>query len=507
MTQEAHVENEGTQTGPSGAAGPGPLDRLPVIPGATLLGHVNLFKDERHRLALLRNASATGGLSRMRFLYRWVLIVSSPESAREVLVDEAASFEKAPGVRVLLKGLAGDGLFTSEGAHWKSQRRLMSPLFHHSQLAAYTTAMNDVARHAVAGLRDGESLDLSRLMTRITMGVVGATLFGAETFESADSLGEALTTTLQWVDDNLASNYLTLQLSLAEALEKLRPRVPPVLEELQDRLHAALRSPVLLPGSRDATLNEAVRTLDRFVEKMIAERRANVPVGERVDLMTKLLLARDGEGEGSGHGEGMTDVQVRDEAMTLFVAGHETTANALSWAFYLLARDPVARARVQAEADAFGPEGVTQYDPAKLAYTTRVFKEALRMYPPLIMLGRRSTAPFTLAGEQYPAGVVCFVNTYGLHHDPSVWPDPDRFDPDRFLPEAEAARHKGAWMPFGVGPRVCIGNAFALMEGPIVMATLMRNLHVDINPARVIEPDAFATLRPKGGVPAVVRRR
>lgn len=480
-----------------------PFEHVPAVPGAALLGHVHLFRDDRERLALLRTAAATAPVSRLRFLHRWVLVVSSPETAREVLIEHAAAFEKSPGVRVLLRPLAGDGLFTSEGAHWKSQRRLMSPLFHATQLDGYVSAMNSVTRRAAEGLRDGESLDLARLMTRITMGVVGATLFGAETFDGADELGEALTTTLKWVDDHLASSFLTVQLSVLEAMEKLHPSVPPVLGDLERRIQELLREPVLLPGSRDPRLHAAVHVLDAYIQKMIAERRAAPSFEERADLMTRLLLARDTEG---GHGEGMSDAQVRDEAMTLFVAGHETTANALSWAFYLLARHPEARARVQAEADAFGPEGVTEFDPSKLAYTIRVFKEALRIYSPLILLGRRSLEPFTLAGRRYPRNVVLFVSPYGIHHSPDVWPDPERFDPDRFLPEHEAARHKAAWLPFGAGPRVCIGNAFALMEGPIVMATLMRSLRFDINPARTIEPDAFATLRPKGGVPAVVTR-
>ncbi len=488
---------------------------VPPVPGATLFGHVSQFKDDHLRLALLRTAAGLGPVSRMRFLHVTVLLVSSPEAVREVLVDQASAFEKAPATRLLLRPLARQGLFTSEGPLWRSQRRLMSPLFHATQLASYVPAMNEVTRRAIASLRDGESLDLSRLMTRITMGVVGATLFGTETFAAADELGDALTTTLKWVDDNQASNFLTLQLSLAGALEQLRPRVPSALEDAERRLEAILKEPVLLPSARDPRLIAALGVLDTYIRRMIAERRA--PAGahespderERADLLTRLLFARDLEPELRAQelGGGMSDEQVRDEAMTLFVAGHETTANALSWAFYLLARNPEARARVQAEADAIGPEGVTSEALPKLEYTTRVIKEALRLYPPLIILGRRSLEPFTMMGERYPARALLFVNIYGLHHDPALWPDPDRFDPDRFLPEREALRHKAAWLPFGVGPRVCIGNSFALMEGPIVMATLMRSMTVDIPPGRDIEPDACATLRPKGGLPAVVRRR
>ena len=202
----------------------------------------------------------------------------------------------------------------------------------------------------------------------------------------------------------------------------------------------------------------------------------------------------------------MSDRQVRDEATTLFVAGHETTANALAWVFYLLAKNPEAQARAQAEADAFGPEGPTSFAPERLAFTTRVFKEALRLYPPVLMLGRRSLEPVEIAGQALPARTIVFVNPYGIHMSSAVWPDPDRFDPDRFLPEREASRHKCAWLPFGAGPRVCIGNHFALMEGPIVLATLLRNARFEVDPTRHIDAALFATLRPKGGVPAVVRK-
>jgi cytochrome P450 len=257
----------------------------------------------------------------------------------------------------------------------------------------------------------------------------------------------------------------------------------------------------MLPGKNDEELARAVQVLDRHIQSMVDERRASPSA--RADLLTRLLLARDTEG---GRGEGMSDRQIRDEANTLFVAGHETTANALAWAFYLLAKHPEARARVQAEADAFGPEGPTSFEPGRLEYTTRVFKEALRLYPPVVLLVRRALEPVEILGQRFPDRTLAFVNPYGVHFDPSVWPEPERFDPDRFTPEREATRPKAAWLPFGVGPRVCIGNSFALMEGPIVLATLMRNVRFEIDASREIVADAFATLRPSGGVPAVVRR-
>jgi cytochrome P450 len=478
------------------------LSHLPVVSGSNLLGHAHLFKNDR--LRFLRSATDAGALARVRFLQRWIVVVSSPELAHEVLVERAASIEKAPAIRLVFRDMAGEGLFTSEGDLWKRQRRLMSPLFHASQLSTYAGTMNSVARKALERFRDGETLDLAHEMTRITMGVVGSTLFGANKFEEADDIGHALTVALKWADEQFASSKLVLQVSLLEAAEVARDRVPNLpapLLEVRQRIEDALREPFLLPG-RDGEVAAAIRTLDAHIGAMIDERRSNPQ--ERADLLTRLLLARDTEG---GRSEGMSDKQLRDEANTLFVAGHETTANALAWAFYLLARNPDVRARVQAEADAFGPEGPTTFAPERLAVTTRVFKEALRLYPPLVLLGRRSREPLEIGGRSYPERTLIFVNIYGVHTSSAVWPDPDRFDPDRFLPEREAARHKSAWMPFGVGPRVCIGNHFALMEGPIVLATLMRNARFEIDPERVIEPDTIATLRPRGGVAAVVRKR
>ena len=476
------------------------LTPIPIVPGGNLLGHGHLFRGDR--LKFLRSIGEAGPVSRIRFLHRWVFVANSPETAHEILVEQARAFEKSPGVRVVLHDLAGDGLFTSEGELWRRQRRLMSPIFHARELGGYAATMNSVARRAMDRFADGAKVDLAHEMMRITMGVVGATLFGADTTAEAGELGEALTTALKWVDDHLASTFLTLQITIMEAFQKLEPHVPPALADVQSRIEDALRAPVMLPGRKDEALVNAVQLLDRRIQSMIDDRRANPKA--RADLLTRLLLARDSEG--GGRGEGMSDRQLRDECNTLFVAGHETTANALAWAFYLLARNPEARARVQAEADAFGPEGPTTFEPERLTYTTRVFKEALRLYPPVILFVRRSLEPVTIQGREYPKHTLAFVNPYAIHHDPKVWPDPDRFDPDRFTPEAESERHKSAWLPFGVGPRVCIGNSFALMEGPIVMATLMRLARFEIDPNRTIGADAFVTLRPRGGVPAVVRR-
>lgn len=476
------------------------LDSLPIIAGETVTGHGDALS--YHRLPFMLDAERAGPVSRFRLMHKWMLAISSPEAAHELLVERARSFEKSPGLRILLHDVLGDGLFTAEGELWQRQRRLLSPLFHSTPLGDYSKAMHAVARGAVRRMRDGQSLDLLKEMSHITMSVVGATLFGAESFDAQDAIGQALTDGLHWVDEHVASNALIMQVTLIDALERLEPHLPSAFQDIHQRVLEVLEGPVLLPGRHDPKFKTAVRTLDGAIQKLIDDRRAST--SERADLLTKLLLARDPV---EGRTEGMSDKQIRDESMTLFVAGHETTANALAFSFYLLARNPEARAKVQAEADAYNPAPDAPYDATKLAFTTRVFKEALRLFPPLVMLFRRALEPFAVSGDTYPARTLAMVNVYGIHRSARVWESPHEFQPDRFLPEHEAKRHRSAFLPFGLGPRVCIGNNFALMEGPIVLATLMRAFRFDIDAEREIEADATATLRPKGGVPAVLKNR
>jgi len=471
---------------------------IPMAPGETLLGHGHQFQHDR--LPFFRRVAGTGDLVSARMLHRTLYFVNTPAVAHEMLVEKARCFEKSPGIRILLHDLAGQGLFTSEGELWRRQRRLLSPLFHPTQLQTYVGAMNGEALRARERMQDGARVDLASEMTRIAMSVVGRALFDARTFDEADELGEALTVALGWVNDRLATPYMAIQIAALEMTENLDGKLPAWLEDVRARVRAALDAPILMPGRHDPDVKRALDVLDKRIQGMIDDRRANPE--DRNDLLTRLLYARDAD----LGGEGMSDKQVRDEANTLFIAGHETTATALAWSFYLLSRDPAARAKVQAEADAFGPDGPTSYDPEKLAYTTRVFKEALRLYPPVVVLPRRAIEPVVLGGHSFADRTIFFVNVYGMHLRPDCHADPDRFDPDRFTPENEAKRPKSSWLPFGVGPRVCIGNHFAMMEGPVVLATLMRGLSFDVDP-RDVEPETFATLRPKGGVWARVRRR
>ncbi len=478
------------------------LDGIPYAPGGSWVGHIARFRDDR--LGLLRDVGRTGPLARVRLLHRQVVFASSPEAVHEVLVEKARSFEKSPGLRLMLRELAGEGLFTSEGELWRKQRKLMSPLFHPSALGGYARSMNEEAHRALARWKEGDQVDLAHEMMRVTMGVVGRTLFGADAFDEQD-LGEALTVALQWADRRVASRGMVAQMSLLEMVEAVEEVAPGPIAALMTRARAGLEEPWMLPGHGDPTMMRAVARVDGAMQQLIDDRRRLQRAGQvdeaKVDLLTRLLQARGEDGEA------MSDKQLRDESTTLFVAGHETTATALAWTFYLLARNPEVLARAQAEADDFGPEGPTTWDPDRLAFSTRVFKEALRMYPPVLILARRTREEVTIAGHVIPKRQLCFVSPYAVHMRPDEWPDPERFDPDRFTREKDAARPRSSWVPFGLGPRVCIGNHFALMEGPIVLATLLRNAKLDIDATRVIEPDLVATLRPKGGVPAVVRDR
>jgi cytochrome P450 len=472
------------------------LRDVPPAPGASLLGHAHLFRASR--LDFLRAVAASGDLVRARFLYREVLFANTPALAHEILVEKARSFEKSPGIRLLLHYLAGRGLFTAEGELWRRQRRLMAPLFSPSAVGRYARQMYEVTQAVIERYRDGDRVDLARETTRITMGVVGRALFDSNTFDEADELGAALTTALGWVDKGAASSALVAHIAVLEAIDALPAR----LEALRAPLRAKFEEPFMLPGARTPELRAAIARLAGSIQRMIDERRASP--GKADDLLARLLAARDAE---DASFSGMSDRQLRDEAVTLFVAGHETTATALAWAFYLLARDPAARARVQAEADALPPGPITFERAATLGATLRVFKEAMRLYPPVEFLARRTLEPITIDDVSVPANTIVFVSPWVVHRHAPTWPDPERFDPDRFSPEVEAKRPKGSWLPFGAGPRVCIGNHFAMLEGPIVLATMMRAARFEIDPAREIEPEAFATLRPKGGVPAVVRPR
>lgn len=476
------------------------LEDIPLLAGGDrVTGHLKYLKGRR--LQMMHDiAEQQLDMVRMRFPAQTVVAANGTKALYDVLVGEARKFEKSPVLRTALYPLAGDGLFTSEGELWRKQRKLMSPMFRQRALVGYAQDMASCAERALADWSDGQVIDASRETTRIAMSVAGKTLFDADTFSEADELGAAMTTALNWVNEQTSSASLIVMARLKTLLLRVSPYLPAATKPLVDRASDALLHPILWPGKRTDDLKAALAVLEARVERMIADRRsAAEPPG---DLLTQLLNVRD-----DVDGSGMSDKQVRDEILTLFIAGHETTASGLAWALYLLARNPDAYAKAQAEVDALEGEHVGFEDLRSLPYCLKVFKESLRMYAPIYLFGRQSIEPVTVDGYHLPRGTIVLICPYALHYRADLWPEPHRFDPERFTPEAEAARSREAYLPFSGGPRTCIGNHFALMEGPIVLATLLRRMRFELVSNDTVLPEASATLRPAGGIPMRVAMR
>ena len=396
-------------------------------------------------------------------------IITSPEMAHEVLVEHADAFVKGYGLSYFARPLLGNGLLTSERDFHRRQRRMMAPAFVHKRIADYAAVIAARTEAAQMGFEDGATVDLSAAMMRLTLEIVGATLFGAEVGPEADEIGAALTAAMEHA---------------TRALRAVIP-IPPTWPTPANRRGLA-----------------AVARLDRTVYRLIEERRRDGK--DRGDFLSMLLLAQDED-----DGTVMTDKQVRDEAMNIFLAGHETTANALAWAFYLVAQHPGVRERLEREVDAvLAGRTPTLADLSALPYALAVLKEAMRLYPPAYVVARRATREVTVGGHRVGKNELCIVNIIGMQRRARFFPDPERFDPDRFLPENEKRLAKQAFLPFGAGARVCIGNHFALLEGQIAVAAIAQRVRLDLPPgAARVETEPLITLRPKGGMPMRVTRR
>lgn len=443
---------------------PGPTARFP---GALLLAF------RRDPLGLLeRTARRYGDVSMLRLGRTRLYLLNHPDFVKDVLVHQHRGFHKGRGLE-LAKHLLGEGLLTSEGEFHRRQRRLAQPAFHQQRLASYAAAMVKQAervseRWAELGERTAAPpvLDIHQEMMRLTLGIVAETLFGAEVEDEAQQVGQAIATSMQ-----LFRSFTTLP--FASLLERLP-----------------------LPSTR--RFLRARSRLDATIYRLIADRRTAAE--DRGDLLSMLLLAQDEEGSG-----GMTDEQLRDEAMTLFLAGHETTANALTWSWYLLSRHPEVEARLHAELDAvLGQRRTDAADVPRLTYTSRVLAESMRLYPPAWVLGRRAILDYEAAGYRVPRGSIVLLSQWVMHRDPRFFPDPECFDPDRWTDEARAARPRFAYFPFGAGPRICIGEQFAWMEGVLVLATLARRWRPRLAPGHHVALQPSITLRPAGGMRMVL---
>jgi cytochrome P450 len=429
----------------------------------------NLMEFRRDPIGfLLDSARKYGDVVYLKFGPQDLFLINHPDYIRDVLVTDNRNFVKSRGLEMAKKFL-GEGLLTSEGEFHRRQRRLAQPAFHHKRINAYAEVMADYAARIRDGWSDGETVDISQEMMRLTLAIVGKTLFDADVESETKKIGEALTDIMQ-------------------LFERITMPFPWLLEKL--------------PLPSNFRFVKAKQRLDATIYRIINERRAS---GEdRGDLLSMLLLAQDEEGDGGS----MTDLQLRDEAMTIFLAGHETTANALTWTWYLVSQNPEVEARLHAEIDSvLGINLPTAEDVAKLRYTEMVFAEAMRLFPPAWTVGRRALNDYRIDKYDVPAGSIILMSQYVMHHDARYYPDPFKFDPERWTPEARAARPKFSYFPFGGGPRVCIGEPFAWMEGVLLIATIAQRWRMRLAERQRVELKPMITLRPKYGMRMKVERR
>ncbi|MGH9663149.1 MAG: cytochrome P450 [Bryobacteraceae bacterium] len=427
-----------------------------------LVGALSPFRRDGPRF-LLEQAQRYGDVVYFRLGPQDVYLLNRPEYVKDVLVTQQSKFTKSRTLQ-RSKILLGEGLLTSEGSLHVRQRRLVQPAFHRERLAGYGEAMIAYAARTRERWHDGETMDVAEQMTHLTLAIVAKTLFSSDVEAEAPQIGQALT--------DILGLFNMLVIPFSELLRRLP-----------------------LPMNRK--FEKARKRLDATIYRIIEERRTS---GEdRGDLLSMLLLAQDEEGTG-----GMSDTQVRDEALTLFLAGHETTANALTWAWYLLSQNPEAEARLRAELDCALQGRLPRVeDLPRLIYTGTVFSEALRLYPPAWVVGRMATVDCEVAGYAIPAGTLLMMSPYVAHRNPRYFPEPERFDPERWTPEEQEKRPRFAYYPFGGGTRVCIGERFAWMEGVLLLATIAQKWRLRLLPGHPVAYRAMLTLRAREGMKMV----
>ncbi len=419
----------------------------------------------------------------------------SPAALEDLLVTRASDFEKSAMMTFTLGPLAGQGLFTSGGELWKRQRKLMAPLFTPAIIDKYADSMVACTNRVIATWKDGAEIDLARECTHIAMSIAGSALFDADTLDESDEIGHALTIALKWVSDQSGSWFSIGHIATRYQLLRLAEHTHGLPKRAIARAAAMLERPLFYPGAGGRELKGCIALLDKRVQRMIDERRAGG--SKREDLLSKLLNAHDADEER------MSDQQVKDEVITLFVAGHETTASGLAWSIAHLCQDRALYQRMHQCAQSVGA-APSVADLPKLGFALRTFKEALRTHPPVYLYGRTAQRDTVVGGFRIPKWTHVLASPYATQRRASEWPEPNVFDPERFLPEVESKRPRQSYAAFGGGPRICIGNHFALLEAQLVLACIFSQCDFELRGEVTANP--AATLRPHA-VPVVVRKR
>lgn len=440
--------------------------RPPGPRGHLLLGSLPEFA--RDILGFLTTCARDHGDVVFLRLAGWdVFLLNHPDLVDFVLRKNRDNFVKHTFFWRHVDAIFGKGLLTSEGESWLRQRRLAAPAFHPDRIASYGGAMVEYSERLLDGWRDGEVRDVHKDMMRVTMEIVSKTLFDADVERDVDEVGRAFEV---------------------------------VLKEIAGRFRRPFKIPDWVPTPGNLRYRRGVAFLDRLVARILRERRS--APGDRGDLLSMLMSTRDEDGSA------MSDAQLRDELVTLFLAGHETTAIALSWTWYLLAQHPLVKDRLVAELfDQLDRRPATVADLPRLPYVDAVVKEAIRLYPPAYVLGREALSDCEIGGWRVPARATIYMSPWVMHRDPRWFASPEKFLPERWLDGLAARLPRFAYMPFGGGPRVCIGDRFAMMEAVLILATIARRyLFERVSDAPVI-PFPSITLRPEGGVWMKLSRR
>ena len=417
---------------------------------------------------MVEHSGKNGEISTIKLGFINLYLTAHPDWARHILQTNHRNYTKNEGYEPL-KLLVGNGLVTSEGSFWKRQRRLAQPAFHRRRLQELFDIMVEVTQEFIDYLetKRGKTIQLQRKMMDITLDVVARTLFSS-TLTKAD-------------------------------LDEVHRTLGDLLEYVAQLGTLPFLKPIYQLTGKHRKFAKGVERLDNIVYRIIEERR-NDP-REYSDLLQMLMDAQDEE-----TGERMTDQQLRDEIMTLFLAGHETSATALTWTWYLLDRHPDIREKLLSESNEVLGDRMPEFaDLPKLDYTRQVIEESMRLYPPIWVVGRQNIADDKLNGYFLPEKSNVALCIYSLHRDPDIWEKPNKFIPERFESDKVKARHKAAYIPFVIGPRMCIGNRFALMEMQLIVATLVTRFRFKVKKPKKVQMEGKATLRPKGGIKVKVK--